>query len=49
MKSTSSLGVRLTGEEDAAARTRKVINLVLLADVGDIIQRQVQNDDLDKA
>jgi hypothetical protein len=26
-----------------------VINLVLLADVGDIIQRQIQNDDLDKA
>lgn len=26
-----------------------MINLVLLADVGDIIQRQVQNDDLDKA
>lgn len=42
-------GITLTSEEDATTRTRKVVNLVLLTDIGDIIQRQVQNNDLNKA
>jgi hypothetical protein len=42
------LGIKLTSEEDATSGTRKVIYLMLLTDVGDIIQRQVQNNDLNK-
>jgi hypothetical protein len=43
------LGIKLTREEDATSGTRKVIDLVVLTDIGDIIQRQVQNNDLNKA
>jgi len=43
------LGITLTSEENATTRTRKVVNLVLLTDIGDIVQRQIQNDDLNKA
>ena len=31
------LGITLTSEEDATTRTRKVVNLVLLTDIGDIV------------
>lgn len=44
-----SLGIELTREEDATSRTCKVINLVVLTDIRDIIQRQIQNNDLNEA